>query len=342
MTQQITRIPVPAVLSAIREQVQPILETVVDRLADPQMRRVARYQMGWCDADGRPTTGGGKAIRPALALLSAEAVLGTPHSGIPGAVAVELVHNFSLLHDDVMDRDIERRHRPTGWVVFGESQAILAGNAMFALAVETLLDSGLAGQRSLPGLLEATQLLIGGQSQDLLLETRADVQLQEVLGMEAGKTAALLSYASSVGALGAGAPDHIIAGFAGFGHELGIAFQLVDDILGVVGDSEKTGKSSSSDVRAGKSSAPIVAALTAKTSASRRLAALFADGPPRTESDVALAAQLVADAGGLEWASREADLRLNAALEHLHGLKLAHPAVQQLADIATYVVSRDQ
>jgi geranylgeranyl diphosphate synthase type I len=342
MTQQITRTPVPAVLSAVRDQMQPILETVVDRLADPQMRLVARYQMGWCDAEGRPTNSGGKAIRPALAMLSAEAVLGTPHSGIPGAVAVELVHNFSLLHDDVMDRDVERRHRPTGWVAFGEGQAILAGNAMFALAVETLLESGVAGQRSLSGLLEATQLLISGQSQDLLLEGRGGVELDDVLAMEAGKTAALLSYASSVGALGAGAPDHIVAGLARFGHELGVAFQLVDDILGVVGDPEKTGKSSSSDVRAGKRSAPIVAALTARTPAAHRLAALFAGGPPTTEADVALAAQLVADAGGLDWAGREADCRLKAALDHLHGLKLAHPAVEQLADIATYVVSRDQ
>ena len=150
-------------------------------------------------------------------------------------MAVELVHNFSLLHDDVMDRDLMRRHRPSGWAAFGEGQAILAGNAMLTRAVEVLLDTGLAGRRSLPCLLDATQLLISGQSQDLWLEGRDEVTLDQVLEMEAGKTAALLSCASSIGALGAGAPDRLVDALAAFGHELGIAFQLVDDILGVVG-----------------------------------------------------------------------------------------------------------
>ena len=214
-------------------------------------------------------TAGGKAIRT-LAVLSAQAVGGAPEAGIPGAVAVELVHNFSLLHDDVMDRDVERRHRPTGWVAFGEGQAILAGNAMLTRAIEVLIETE-PGRRSLPGLLDAVQLLIGGQSRDLLLEQAATVQLPEVLEMEAGKTAALLACASSIGAVAAGASGELVAGLTAFGHELGMAFQLVDDILGVVGDPARTGKSSSSDVRAGKRSAPIVAALAAPAPAATQL-----------------------------------------------------------------------
>jgi geranylgeranyl diphosphate synthase type I len=342
MTLQMTPTTAPDVLDRVRTLVQPALQFAVGGLADPQLRLIARYQMGWCDAEGRPTQGGGKAIRPALAVLSAEAVLGTPDSGIPGAVAVELVHNFSLLHDDVMDRDLERRHRPTGWVVFGEGQAILAGSAMLTLAVAVLDGCGLAGRRSLPCLLEATQLLINGQSEDLRLEQRDAVELHEVLAMEAGKTAALLSCASSIGALAAGAPERIVAGLAAFGHDLGIAFQLVDDILGVVGDPARTGKSSSSDVRAGKRSAPIVAALSGESAAADQLAELLAGGPPATEDEVALATRLISEAGGLDWAGREADARLAAALAHLEGLDLVPASVADLAAVANYVVTRDR
>jgi geranylgeranyl diphosphate synthase type I len=342
MTRQLVKTNAPDVLTRIRDIVQPALRAAVSTMRDDRMRLIASYQLGWCDADGRPTESGGKAIRPALAILSAEAVLGTPHCGIPGAVAVELVHNFSLLHDDVMDRDLTRRHRPTGWVAFGEGDAILAGNAMLTLAVQVLIDTGIEGRRSLPHMMNATQLLISGQSRDLYLEGRDAVQVQDVLAMEAGKTAALLACASSIGALAAGAPDRIVDGLAEFGHEVGMAFQLVDDILGVIGDPERTGKSSSSDVRAGKRSAPIVAAMTSDSPAGRRLTEIFASGPPEDEDTVSLATSLIDEAGGLDWAAREADARLEKALDRIGELGLAEPAATGLADIASYIVARDR
>ena len=333
---------VPDVLARTREIVLPALRAAVGTLADDRMRLIASYQLGWCDADGRPTDTGGKAIRPALALLSAEAVLGDPQCGVPGAVAVELVHNFSLLHDDVMDRDLTRRHRPTGWVAFGEGDAILAGNAMLTLAVQVLFETGPEGRRSLPHLMSATQLLISGQSRDLYLEGRDAVRLDEVLEMEAGKTAALLACSSSIGALAAGAPEHMVEGLYRFGHELGLAFQVVDDILGVVGDPDRTGKSSSSDVRAGKRSAVIVAALTSGTDAGRELAEMFARVPLNDEADVAHATTLIKESGALEWAEREADVRLAAALDGIAGLRLAEPAASELAAVAEYIVARDR
>jgi len=193
ITAPLGRTSAPDALARIGDIVQPALRAAVSTMPDDRMRLIASYQLGWCDAEGRATDGGGKAIRPALAILSAEAVLGRPDCGIPGAVAVELVHNFSLLHDDVMDHDVTRRHRPTGWVAFGEGDAILAGNAMLTLAVQVLIQTGIEGRRSLPHLMEATQRLISGQSRDLELENRDAVQTHEVLAMEAGKTAALLA-----------------------------------------------------------------------------------------------------------------------------------------------------
>jgi geranylgeranyl diphosphate synthase type I len=120
---------VTVLLDELKRVVEPALRASVEAIADEQMRLIAGYQLGWNDEFGNATDAGGKAIRPALAVLSAQAVTGSPDAGIAPAVAVELVHNFSLLHDDVMDRDIERRHRKTGWVAFGEAQAILAGSA---------------------------------------------------------------------------------------------------------------------------------------------------------------------------------------------------------------------
>jgi geranylgeranyl diphosphate synthase, type I len=335
----------PAVLARVRALVDPALRAAVDRLQGEQMRRIAGYHMGWLDADGQPLPGdgvGGKAIRPTLAVLSAEAAGGTAAQGIPGAVAVELVHNFSLIHDDIMDRDVERRHRPTAWVVFGEGQAILAGNALLTAAVDVLVRDGAAGQRALPSLVAAVEGLIDGQSADLDLETRSDADLDEVLAMEAGKTAALLACSSAIGALAVGAHAEVVDALGAYGHELGMAFQLVDDILGITGDAAATGKSSSSDVRAGKRSAPIVAALTSGTAASEQLAAMFADGPLSADDDVIHATKLIDEAGGLEWAAHEADRRLALALSYLENMSAETGTTSDLAALARYVVERDR
>ena len=333
-------VPVPAAVARARELVDPALAAAVDELADPQMRLIAGYQLGLWDASG-DTSGArpGKSIRPALAILSAEAV-GAPTAGVPGAVAVELVHNFSLLHDDVMDRDVQRRHRPTGWVVFGEGQAILAGNAMLTAAVEVLLAAGPAAARALPLLTGTVQELISGQCADLGLEGRRDAQLDEVLRMAQAKTAVLISCAASIGALTAGAQPHTVDGLAEYGQSIGLAFQIVDDILGIAGDPDQTGKSVSSDLRAGKRSVPVVAALTSGTDAGRRLAELFAAGPLETDEQVALGANLVTDAGGLDWARAEAQRLLESAELVLTGLDLPRHVQTGFRQMAEYLVGR--
>ncbi len=334
--------PAPEVLARVREPIQHALRAAVAGMADDRMRLIASYQLGWCDRDGTPVRfSGGKGLRPTLAVLSAEAGGGTLEDGLAGAVAVELIHNFSLLHDDVMDRDIERHHRPTGWTVFGDGQAILAGNAMLTRALEVLADDGERGRRALPAMLAATQRLISGQSDDLRFEGATDITVDDVLTMEAGKTAALLSCSASIGALAAGASAHVVSALADYGHELGMAFQLVDDILGITGDPAVTGKSASSDVRAGKRSAPVVAALNTDTVASHRLADLLAGGAPSTDEDVVLATKLIEEAGGIDWAAREADAHLRRALEQFDALPAREDVVTDLVALARYVVDRD-
>ena len=178
------------------------------------------------------------------------------------AVAVELVHNWSLLHDDIMDNDTERRHRPTAWTVFGVGPAILAGDALLALAQDLLLeDDTLKGAWASRCLSAAVLRLVDGQGEDLAFEKRDDVTLAECLDMAGNKTAALMACACSIGAVHLGAPPTLAMALAGFGAHVGLAFQLTDDLLGIWGAPEVTGKPVRADLRARKKSLPVVAAL---------------------------------------------------------------------------------
>src|SRR5690348_2466976 len=182
----------PEGVALARDLVGPAMESAIARLT-PDVRAVAAYHLGFADAEGNPVrNGSGKALRPALALLSARAAGVAPERGVSAAVAVELVHNFSLLHDDIMDGDTERRHRPTAWTVFGVGAAILAGDAMLALANDLLLeDTASGGLWAARCLSTAVQRLIAGQGEDLAFEERGDVTLAECVEMAGDKTAAL-------------------------------------------------------------------------------------------------------------------------------------------------------
>jgi geranylgeranyl diphosphate synthase type I len=334
----------PGTVSRSRDLVEPALRAAVDRLA-PRLRLAAGYHRGWWEADGTPREGGsGKALRPALAVLSAEAAGGPVEPALPAAVAVELVHDVSLLHDDVMDDDTERRHRPTAWAVYGVPLAILAGDALVALAVQVVAESDAPGRGDArDALLVAVQDLIRGQVEDIDLEGRLDAQVDDVLRMEAGKTSALLACSASIGARALGAPPALVAGLHRFGFELGLAFQLVDDVLGIWGEPAVTGKPVLADVRAGKRSAPVVAALRSGTPAGDELAALLATGTPTEEADVVRAARLIERAGAREWTTAAADEHLAAALGALDAAPgLAADAHQDLVDLARYVLERDR
>lgn len=230
---RMTRRTLP-VLGLAHELITPTLRQMADRL-DPHMRPVVSYHLGWSDERGRPVNNNcGKAIRPALVFVAAEAAGADPHSAIPGAVSVELVHNFSLVHDDLMDRDEHRRHRPTVWALWGDAMALLAGDAMLSLAHEVLLDcdSPHVGA-ALRAISEATRELIRGQAADTAFESRTDVALDECLKMAEGKTAALMAASAEVGALLAGAPRSVREALVAYGRHIGLAFQLVDDLLGI-------------------------------------------------------------------------------------------------------------
>jgi geranylgeranyl diphosphate synthase type I len=330
------------VLAWSRDLVEPALRSAVDTLPS-SMLHVAGYHLGWWDEQGQSTrVNGGKAIRPALVLLSAQAVGGTVTAALPAAVAVELVHNHSLLHDDVMDGDLTRRHRRSAWSVFGVNPAILAGDALLVLALDVLAGSGhpaaLEGTRMLSA---AVQDLLEGQSADLAFEQRAEVGLAECVRMAERKTAALLGCACAVGAaFGDGRPEQV-ACLRGFGMHLGLAFQHVDDLLGIWGDPAVTGKPVHSDLRSQKKSLPVVAALASETPAGRELAALYHRDQPLAETDAAHAAELIDLAGGRTWSQTQADDLLAQAMQKLQSASPTPRAAAELGALARLATHRD-
>jgi geranylgeranyl diphosphate synthase, type I len=331
----------PAGVAVARDLVGPATEAAISRLS-PGVQRVAAYHYGLADTDGNPVrVGSGKALRPALALLSARAAGVAPERGVTPAVAVELVHNFSLLHDDIMDGDTERRHRPTAWTVFGVGAAILAGDAMLALANDLLLeDMAPGGPWAARCLSTAVQRLIAGQGEDLAFEKRSDVTLPECLEMAGDKTAALMACACTIGAVHVGASPEMAMGLAEFGGHVGLAFQLTDDLLGIWGAPEVTGKPVRADLRARKKSLPVVAALTSGSSAGRELADLLARDSELSEADLMDAADLVVKAGGRHWAEQEADERLSAAAAALDGIGVPADVRAEFLAIAEFITAR--
>jgi geranylgeranyl diphosphate synthase type I len=340
---------VPDVLARCRRAIDPALANSVERLS-PELCLIARYHLGWSDAEGRPVSApGGKGIRPALALLGAEAVGADPDVGVLGGVAVELVHNYSLIIDDVIDGDTERHHRPTVWSVYGVGQAIVAGDALQVLAHQVLLEAPAeVGAAASAALAAATATMIAGQSDDIAFETRRDVTVEQCTAMSSAKTGALLGCAASIGAILAAAPGDTTAALRDYGRNLGLAFQAVDDILGIWGDPERTGKPKGSDLRQHKRSMPVVFALTTNGPEAEELRSLIVGPddasnlcPLLTPDEVARATHLVEACGAKEWTTITAKTHLDAALGALERVPLSVGAHRHLADLAVFVVERD-
>ncbi|MEU9854919.1 family 2 encapsulin nanocompartment cargo protein polyprenyl transferase [Streptomyces sp. NPDC047974] len=331
-----------ALLDRTRTAVDPQIRSTVETLPG-SIRRVAMYHFGWEEADGTPAAGqAGKAIRPALVLAAARA-LGAEESGaVKAAAAVELAHNFTLLHDDIVDADPTRRHRPTAWTVFGIPDALMAGDAMNALALRLLVEDPHPASASAAARLAACVIeLCAGQQADCAFEARGprEVSLDECLAMATAKTGALLGCSCALGALYAGAGEEEVAALDSFGREAGLAFQLIDDLIGIWGDPERTGKPAGADLVARKKSLPVVAALASGTASGEELAELYS----RTTLDeraVRAAAAAVERAGGRDWAQAQAAERMGRAVEHLARAVPDLSAAGDLLSLAEFVTRR--
>ena len=233
------------------------------------MSIMLQYALGWVDKTGEPyRIPTGKRIRPVLLLLATEAAGGDWQSALPAAAAVELLHNFSLIHDDIQDDSPLRHNRPTVWKVWGEANAINIGDALFTMAYESLQrlsNSGVAAETLIQiwHIFNRTMLeLTRGQHLDMRFEHQPIVTTDEYVSMITGKSAALLAACAEMGALIACGDPAVAHHYADFGLNLGIAFQIRDDILGIWGDPSITGKSAATDILSRKKSLPVLYGLT--------------------------------------------------------------------------------
>ncbi len=330
---------------AFFQRYMPLLEAHMREVLRPPSEAVEphygmmEYHLGWRDEALRPVqVYAGKRVRPMLLLLATEAVGGAVEGALPAAAAVELLHNFSLIHDDIEDESPTRRGRPSLWQVWGVPQAINVGDGMFALAYRAL--EGLRAHHPPERVLTALDVFVSttirlteGQYMDMAFEGRLDVGVEAYLQMIEGKTAALIGASTGLGALLGGVPERVWQRFYTFGRYVGLTFQIVDDILGIWGDESTLGKSVATDILTKKKTYPVVYGLTASPVADQ-LQALYA-GPPFTEEDVPRVVALLEQAGAREAAWQMAarfHARALGALEQMPYTSEAFQALLHFAD----------
>ena len=327
-------------LSAIESE----LQRQISRLDSPRTKlfyEMLTYHMGWT-GEGAGPEATGKRIRPLLVLLCTSACGADWQSALSAAAAVELVHNFSLVHDDIQDNSDRRRGRPTTWVKWGMPMAINVGDALFVLSNQAIID--LKENHPPEIVVRAAEILHNtcleltrGQFLDMSYEERNDLAVEDYWPMIAGKTAALLSACCHIGALLGGADDAGQDAYRAFGHYLGLAFQVQDDILGIWGDEALTGKSVASDLIEGKNSLPVLAGV----GANGKFATRWKQGPIRAE-EVQELARVLASEGGYETATDAAKQMTDLALMSLREADPQGEAGGALFEVTDKLLKRNQ
>ena len=338
----------PRILQTYRAMLERELRRALEE-GEPGLRAMLHYHMGWTDQTGAPSRGStGKELRPLLCLFACRAVGGRAAQALPAAAALELVHNFSLIHDDVQDEDQERHHRPTVWALWGKPMAVVAGNAMLALADRTILE---LSERGVPAWKAALALrvltecyleIIEGQYLDVSFEQRLDVRPDEYLQMVGKKTGALIQGAMHLGALLGPSDSAQVAALRGCGRLLGLAFQAQDDVLGIWGDPSVTGKAVGADIQRRKKSLPVVYGFAQAPKVARtRLIELYRL-PGLDQGAAAEVLGFLEELGAREFAQRVAEEKRDQALTLARQACLPPWADRQLEELADFIVQRQR
>ncbi len=328
-------------LTAIEEEMKTAM--VVSHEALAAYYGMIFYHLGWMDEDFSPRDHkSGKRLRPLLCLLSCEATGADWQRALPAAAALEFVHNFSLIHDDIEDNSLERRHRPTLWSLWGQAQGINAGDGLFVisrLVLHHLLERNVPASKAALAfkiLDEACLSLTEGQYLDLALEEQQTVNVEMYLQMITKKTAALIGCATHLGALLGTEDEEIIECYRCFGQQLGVAFQITDDMLGIWGQAETTGKGVGEDIVNRKKSLPIVYGLEKGDGALQ--------GVYRREEissrEVKMVMRLLENLGAREYAQQMATQYCQAALETLEQTGIRNQAQDRLRELALFLIER--
>ncbi len=310
---------------------------------------ILRYHLGWQDIHGNPADeGAGKGLRAVLVLASCEFAGGDWRSALPAAAAIELIHNFSLIHDDIQDRDETRRGRATAWTVFGVHEAVAGGNAMRVAGGQTiraLAETGLPAHTVLAAadVLTARYLeMVEGQYLDMSFEDSDGVTTDAYIDMISRKTGALVDCAMYIGALAATGDPQTAEAFGACGRRLGIAFQVRDDLLGIWGDPAATGKAVGADIRRKKKSMPIVYLFQKASTEQREWLRAAYSAEEVAPDDIERVLGLLAELDGEARVQQTAEDQAAGALSALDGVALAPGARERIQALADFFITRDK
>jgi geranylgeranyl diphosphate synthase type I len=308
------------------------------------------YHLGWADEALRPIqANSGKRLRPMICLIACEAAGGDVQQALPAAAALELVHNFSLVHDDIQDSSHFRRGRRAVWDIWGSAHGINVGDGLFVrarLALYRLVERGVPLSRCQAMMLvldRACMSLCEGQFFDMTFEEQSEVDLEQYLWMIQHKTAALLATAAQMGAIVAIDDLRVADAYYRFGENLGMAFQIQDDVLGAWGDEQVTGKSAATDIRDRKKTLPVVYALkhAGQRDAAEELASLYARTGPLDETDIQSALALMDQVGAREYAEAVAEDYYRRAMHSLDETGIENEAQSHLRELAASLLDRE-
>ena len=338
--------PLPAVFQRYQESIDSTLRNRLSN-ATSFVYSMLRYAMGWSDASGAPVSAPqGKALRPTLCLLTCEAVCGEYQRALPPAVSLELIHNFSLIHDDIQDRDEYRRHRPTVWKVWGEPIALTAGNVMRIVAdtsVEGLRGDSVSDADIVSvneAITEASLEMIEGQHLDVAFEGRSDIGMDGYLDMISRKTGALIRTPMHVGAIMGTHDQAVIESFRECGRSLGYVFQIRDDVLGIWSEEKTTGKPVGADVRRKKNSLPIVHAMSQADRVQKQALERVYEKENVVDADVETVLDIMDSLGTEAFANSLAAEHCERGLERLAGIEIPSDARADIEELSTFLLIR--
>ena len=341
--------PLPTMFARYKDLVEQGLTAA---LPDPDLTDLnvpLQYHLGWTDRYGSPAatpSSQGKALRPTLCMFACEALEGDLNRAVSAAASIELIHNFSLIHDDIQDLDLERRHQPTVWSLWGQPRALVAGDSMQCLGDLSMLRGaqlGVAPETAVRVsriLTEGYIEMIEGQCLDLGFESRTDITTDEYLHMIACKTGALIRSAVEIGAVLANDDPAVTNAFASFGGYLGRAFQIRDDYLGVWGDETATGKSTDNDIRRRKKSFPAVFALDRASGAARDDLHRIYSQEELDDSDVERVMAIMDELGAPQFANQLTTESASLATRALANVELPPWARNEVEQLVEFLAQR--
>ena len=340
----------PGMFTRYKSRIEDELGLAVPETGGADVRLLMGYHLGWLDQHGVADLSGssqGKALRPTLCLFACEALAASSERAVPAAAALELIHNFSLLHDDIQDQDLERRHQPTAWSLWGIPRALVAGDAMHCtgdLATLRAVEQGASDVvvlRVSEILTNSYLAMIEGQCLDLEFEGRTDITTDEYLHMIACKTGALIRCGLETGAMLAEGDEASVRAFATFGEGLGRAFQIRDDYLGIWGDEATLGKATGNDIRRRKKSFPVVFALERAAGAALDDMQRIYGRSELEEDDVERVLAILDEVGAREQSQSITEEAANRALDALAPVKLPDWARTEAEELVDFLARRE-